>query len=124
MGRKRFGDQNCAIARSLDIFGDGWSLLIIRDAFFGLLPILMTLREWGDTWVFGVGNEPLIMHDQKSGKMVTPRGTRKQRNTCPSVASIHRPQVNSGRRLVSDHPAAIEHPGLTRHPSAALGSQK
>ena len=25
----------CPIARSLNIFGDGWSLLIIRDAFFG-----------------------------------------------------------------------------------------
>lgn len=123
MGRKRFDDQNCAIARSLDVFGDWWSLLIIRDAFFGirrfkdfqehlgiskniltqrlrhlvdneileridagqrgerfeyhltesgeaLLPVLTTLREWGDAWVFGAGNEPLILLDRKSGKRI------------------------------------------------------
>ena len=123
MGRKRFGDQTCGIARSLDIFGDWWSLLIIRDAFFGirrfkdfqqhlgiskniltqrlrrlvdneilervdvgqqgerfeyhltekgdaLLPILTTLREWGDAWVFGTGNEPLTMHERKTGKRI------------------------------------------------------
>jgi len=27
--------MNCGIAQSLEIFGDWWSLLIIRDAFFG-----------------------------------------------------------------------------------------
>ena len=26
----------CAVARSLDVVGDGWSLLIVRDAFQGL----------------------------------------------------------------------------------------
>jgi len=121
MGRKRFDDQNCGIARSLDVLGDWWTLLIIRDAFFGLrrfadfqrhlgisrnvlsqrlrqlvatgildrvdvgehgerfeyrltnkgealLPVLTTLREWGDEWVFGEGNEPLVMRDRKSGR--------------------------------------------------------
>jgi DNA-binding HxlR family transcriptional regulator len=29
-------DSNCGIAHALDAFGDQWSLLIIRDAFFGL----------------------------------------------------------------------------------------
>ncbi len=27
--------NRCPIARSLNIFGDGWSLLIVRDALFG-----------------------------------------------------------------------------------------
>lgn len=120
MSRTRFQDQNCGIARSLDIFGDWWSLLIIRDAFFGvrrfadfqrhlgiarniltqrlrhlvlhgilervdvgqqgaryeyrltekgdaLLPVLTTLREWGDEWVFGPGHEPLVMRDRRTG---------------------------------------------------------
>lgn len=30
------GDAECAIARSLDLIGDWWSLLIVRDAFLGL----------------------------------------------------------------------------------------
>lgn len=29
-------DANCPIARPLDVVGDGWSLLIVRDAFDGL----------------------------------------------------------------------------------------
>ena len=35
MGRKRFGGMSCGIARALEAYGDWWSLLIIRDAFFG-----------------------------------------------------------------------------------------
>jgi DNA-binding HxlR family transcriptional regulator len=123
MGRTRFEDQNCGVARSLDVFGDWWTLLIIRDAFFGLrrfadfqrdlgiarnvltqrlrhlvehgilervdvgqhgerfeyrltakgdalLPVLTTLREWGDEWVFGEGKEPLVMRDRRTGERV------------------------------------------------------
>ena len=121
MTRTRFDDQNCAIARSLDVLGDGWTFLILRDAFFGvrrfadferhlgiaknvlsarlrnlvehgilaredigergerfeyrltpkgdaLLPVLTTLREWGDEWIFGAGHEPLIMTDRATGE--------------------------------------------------------
>ncbi|QLG92567.1 helix-turn-helix transcriptional regulator [Pseudomonas yamanorum] len=32
----RFESAECPVARSLDAIGDGWSLLIIRDAFDGL----------------------------------------------------------------------------------------
>ena len=120
MGRTRFDDLNCGIARSLEVLGDWWTLLIIRDAFFGLrrfadfrqhlgisrnvlsqrlrhltehgildrvdvgehgerfeyrltdkgealLPVLTTLREWGDEWVFGEGKEPLVMRERTSG---------------------------------------------------------
>jgi DNA-binding HxlR family transcriptional regulator len=35
MGRKRFADMNCGIAQALEAFGDWWTLLIVRDAFFG-----------------------------------------------------------------------------------------
>lgn len=121
MGRTRFGDQNCSIARALDVLGDWWTLLIIRDAFFGmrrfkdfqknlgiarniltnrlnslvddgifervdvgrhgerfeyrltpqgeaLLPVLTSLREWGDDWVFGAGHEPIVLRDRKTGR--------------------------------------------------------
>jgi len=35
MERTSFADMPCAIARSLDQVGDGWSLLILRDALLG-----------------------------------------------------------------------------------------
>jgi DNA-binding HxlR family transcriptional regulator len=36
MSRKRFNEMNCGIAQTLDVLGDWWTLLIVRDAFFGL----------------------------------------------------------------------------------------
>jgi len=35
MGRKRFADMNCSVAQSLDVLGDWWTLLIVREALFG-----------------------------------------------------------------------------------------
>jgi DNA-binding HxlR family transcriptional regulator len=122
MSRTRFGDMNCGIGQALEVFGDWWTLLIIRDAFFGvrrfadferslgiaknilsarlqhlvdheifekvdvgtegqrfeyrltekgeaLLPVLTALREWSDEWVFGRGNEPVVMFD-RAGKRI------------------------------------------------------
>ena len=34
--RTSFANDNCPIARSLDAIGDWWSMLIIRDALFGV----------------------------------------------------------------------------------------
>jgi DNA-binding HxlR family transcriptional regulator len=123
MGRTSFGDMNCGIGRALEVLGDWWTLLIIRDAFFGarrfgdferslgiakniltarlqhlvdhgifekvdvgtegqrfeyrltdkgeaLLPVLTSLREWSDDWVFGRGNEPIVVTDKQTGKRV------------------------------------------------------
>lgn len=36
-----YADRNCSLARSLEIVGERWTLLIIRDAFFGV-------RRFGD----------------------------------------------------------------------------
>lgn len=36
MKRKSLGDAACPVARSLDVIGDWWSLLIIRDALGGM----------------------------------------------------------------------------------------
>jgi len=33
MRRKSFADMNCSVARSLDVVGDPWTLLIVRDLF-------------------------------------------------------------------------------------------
>lgn len=102
------GDENCAVAQSLDVVGDAWTLLIVRDVARGLhrfdqlqhelglsrkvlterlhllvdaevlarspyqdrpprydyrltprgralLPVLVALQDWGDTWLLGPG---------------------------------------------------------------------
>ena len=36
MRRTSFNDMSCSIARSLEIVGEWWTLLIIRDAFLGV----------------------------------------------------------------------------------------
>jgi DNA-binding HxlR family transcriptional regulator len=33
--RRSYDDQNCSIARTLEIVGERWTLLIVRDAFLG-----------------------------------------------------------------------------------------
>ena len=35
MSRKRFKDMNCSIAQALEVLGDWWTLLIIRECFLG-----------------------------------------------------------------------------------------
>jgi DNA-binding HxlR family transcriptional regulator len=121
VARKRFAGMNCGVAQALEVMGDWWTLLIVRDAFFGarrfgdfeqslgvarnilssrlrhlvrhgvfsrvdvgsegvrfeyrltekgeaLLPVLTALREWSDEWVFGRGNEPVIVRDRRTGR--------------------------------------------------------
>jgi len=36
VSRTRFDRLNCGVARALEILGDWWTLLIVRDAFFGV----------------------------------------------------------------------------------------
>jgi DNA-binding HxlR family transcriptional regulator len=33
---RTYDDQNCSVARALGVLGDRWTLLVIRDAFFGV----------------------------------------------------------------------------------------
>ncbi len=121
MGRKSFEHMNCGIAQSLEILGDWWTLLVVRDAFLGLrrfrdfeaslgiaknvltdrlqrlveheilervdvgesgtryeyrltdkglalMPIITSLREWGEEWILGEGNEPILVKDRRTGR--------------------------------------------------------
>lgn len=36
MRYKRFDHMNCSLAQTLDVIGERWTLLILRDAFFGV----------------------------------------------------------------------------------------
>ena len=44
--RTSFEGDDCPIARSLDVIGDWWSLLIIRDAFFGVRRFGEFQKSW------------------------------------------------------------------------------
>src|SRR3712207_3951891 len=33
---RTFADMECSVARTLDVIGERWSLLILRDAFYGI----------------------------------------------------------------------------------------
>jgi DNA-binding HxlR family transcriptional regulator len=119
-----FAEIACPIAQSLEVIGEWWSLLIIRDAFFGvtrfdefqenlgiarniltnrldtlvaagvmerrpydegrerydyvltdkgraLWPVLVTLRQWGDRWMLGEGNEVTLLRHKHCGAITT-----------------------------------------------------
>lgn len=121
--RTRFDDQNCSIAQALEVLGDWWTLLVVREAFLGtrrfadfearlgiskntltarlahlvehgvleredagvhgtryeyaltpmgkdLATVMTALRQWGDRWIHGEGNEPVLLVDRRSGQPV------------------------------------------------------
>jgi DNA-binding HxlR family transcriptional regulator len=121
--RTSLAAAECPVARSLDVIGDLWSLLIVRDAMFGmrrfgefqkslgiarnilaarlralvsngiletvptpdggshrdyrltakgrdLFPILVALRQWGDTHLFKPGERYNELVDRDDGKPV------------------------------------------------------
>ncbi len=120
---EKFGLVRGSVGHVLDIIGEGWSLLIIREAFFGtrrfeefqgrlgiarniltarlkklcaneildrvpvkegakrheyvltpkgkdMMPLLVALTQWGDKWVFGEDNRPLVFLDREHGKPI------------------------------------------------------
>ncbi len=124
MRKRSFADINCSVAQSLEIVGEWWTLLILRDSFLGirrfddfvdrlgisrniltnrldklveagvldrrtydegrgrhdyvltdkgraLWPVLTALRQWGDEWVLGEGNEPLVLEHTACGHDTT-----------------------------------------------------
>lgn len=117
--------MSCSIARSLEVIGEWWTLLILRDAFLGvtrfeafqerlgiarnvlstrldtlvnhgvlerrcydeargrhdyvltdkgkaLWPVLETIRQWGDEWIVGDGNEPVRVIHTRCGEHTNP----------------------------------------------------
>ena len=121
--RRRFDKENCSVAQALEVLGDWWTLLVIREAFFGfrrfgefqenlgisknvltrrlghlvergvlaqvdvgehgthyeyvltpmgkdLIAVITALRQWADRWVAGVGNEPILVCDRRTGRPI------------------------------------------------------
>ncbi len=61
MERASFADMNCSIARTLEIIGEWWTLLILRDAFLGL-------SRWADRWTAGEAGPPLLLVHEPCGR--------------------------------------------------------
>jgi DNA-binding HxlR family transcriptional regulator len=36
-----------------------------------MMPLLIALTQWGDKWVFGSGNEPVIFLDRENGQPIS-----------------------------------------------------
>ena len=123
-----FADMNCSVAQALEVIGEWWTLLILRDCFLGvrrfddfverlgisrnvltnrldtlveagllerraydeargrydyvltdkgraLWPVLTAIRQWGDEWLLGSGNEPLLLEHRDRGHRTTVRMT-------------------------------------------------
>src|SRR3712207_6809697 len=47
MQRTRFGDMACSIARTLDVIGEPWSPLILRDVYAGITRFEAIQRDLG-----------------------------------------------------------------------------
>jgi DNA-binding HxlR family transcriptional regulator len=124
MRKTSFADMHCSVAQTLEIIGEWWTLLILRDAFLGirrfddfvgrlgisrnvltdrldtlvdagvlerraydeargrydylltdkgraLWPVLTAMRQWGDEWIYGEGNEPLLVEHRACGCTAT-----------------------------------------------------
>jgi DNA-binding HxlR family transcriptional regulator len=122
---EKFDPFRRSVGHVLDIIGEGWSILIIREAFLGtrrfedfqgrlgiarniltarlkklcsneildrvpvkegakrheyiltgkgkdMMPLLVALTQWGDRWVFGENNEPVIFLDRENGQPISP----------------------------------------------------
>ncbi len=122
---EKFDPLRRSVGHILDIIGEGWSILIIREAFLGtrrfeefqgrlgiarniltarlkklcaneilvrvpvkegakrheyrlttkgrdLMPLLISLTQWGDKWVFGKDKEPLVFLDREHGEPIAP----------------------------------------------------
>ena len=122
---EKFDPLRRSISHILDVIGEGWSILIIREAFLGtrrfeefqgrlgiarnilaarlknlcanqildrvpvkegakrheyiltrkgidMMPMLVALTQWGDRWVFGENNEPILFLDREHGQPISP----------------------------------------------------
>ena len=125
MKKNAFPSQICSVARALEVIGEWWTLLIIREAFMGtcrfsdfektlgiaknvlscrlsklvaegimerravigrgnpgdytlteqgrdLLSVIITLMQWGDKWIHGIGHAPIRVLARESGREIPP----------------------------------------------------
>jgi DNA-binding HxlR family transcriptional regulator len=96
MRRTSFSDMSCSIARCLEQVGDGWTLLIVREAFFGtrrfgefqshlgIAPNVLTAR------LQGLVQDGILqaMAESENGRVLGYRLTDKGRDLFPIVIAL------------------------------------
>ena len=141
MPRTRFEEIHCPVARTASVIADPWTILILREAFFGatrfgefetaleipkntladrlerlvewevfrreplpprgrrfayhltargrdLLTIISAMRDWSNHWVFGEGNEPLVVVDKRTGRPIPRIRIRDEAGEVVSAANL------------------------------------
>ncbi|SCZ20066.1 MULTISPECIES: helix-turn-helix domain-containing protein [unclassified Pseudomonas] len=145
-------NSECPVARTLDVIGDRWSLMIIRDAFDDIrrfsefqkslgvaknilasrlkalveagvfdvrpasdgsaykeyvltdkgreiFPVVVSLRQWGERFLFEPGETRSVLLDNTSGQALMPMDVRSSNGQKLEPADCHRV------RLIADNPA-------------------
>src|SRR5580704_1118543 len=73
---KDYPGQRCSLSRALEVIGERWTLLIMRDAFFGVrrfgdfaahLGVPRDLLSWGDEYYSANGPRRVFQHAQDAG---------------------------------------------------------
>ncbi|MGW2250650.1 winged helix-turn-helix transcriptional regulator [Kitasatospora sp. NPDC001660] len=159
-------DDNCAIAQALDVVGDSWTLLIVRDAARGLnrfeqfqqelglsrkvlaerlrllvdsgvltrepyqehpprheyrltprgralLPVLVALQDWGDSWLLGDGTHTATAAEdsQEAERVHALRGTRIPQLLLPGAdGEAHDPVAAGAATVLYCFPGAFARP--------------
>lgn len=164
MQRSSFSEMPCSVAKTLDIIGEWWTLLILRDVFYGvrrfeglrthlgisrkvltnrlgrltderilkkvlyqkhppryeyrltkrgleLLPILLTIMNWGDKWLSESDMAPVILIHKDCGEKTTPKlvcsqcnGELTAHNIYPTAGLGAPPEEIERLRVVSINP--------------------
>lgn len=144
-------NSECPVARTLDVIGDRWSLMIIRDAFDDIrrfsefqkslgvaknilasrlkalvevgvfdvrpasdgsaykeyvltekgreiFPVVVSLRQWGERFLFEPGETRSVLLDNTSGQALMPMAVRSSSGQKLEPADCHRV------RLIADNP--------------------
>jgi DNA-binding HxlR family transcriptional regulator len=127
MRRTSFADMNCSIARSLDLVGEWWTLLIVREAMFGsqrfgefqahlgIAPNVLTqrLEKLVQNGVFEVTST------SQSGKALAYRLTDKGRDLFPVIVALA--QWGDKHAAAPDGPPVQIVERATGQPIATLG---
>jgi len=117
MLHRDYADQNCSIARALEIVGERWSLLIVRDAFLGVTrfdqferrlgvaPNTLTARLRSLTDAGVLERRRYNERPQRYEYVLTPRG----KDLFPAIVAIMR--WGDVHQSTNGPPAVVRHIG-------------
>jgi DNA-binding HxlR family transcriptional regulator len=94
MARKSLAEYNCSLARSVDIFGDQWSFLILREAFLGVHSFNGFRKELGISRnilterLNKLADSGILSKSQTSSNRFSYELTDKGKEILPSIISI------------------------------------